>query len=598
MTIEKGLIGKEDINAGTGTFERKGQTGFNITLNQLASTDLEPRSYATASLPSPGVPGREARATDGARGNYRDYGTFWGSRTGEVDVRDFVTGGNGKAASPFTGWEAAVNSAEVGSIIRFHGSGTINAAGVETGVYEASAVLRPPSDCLLVGSGKNVNTSPRIVANHTGVAAVSLKGKSYVSMQNLLISSNATNFPKAGVVCGRDGTLASAGGHYFANLGVRGKFSEAAVYSIASEEVTWIGCDIHLMAGSTGKYAVYTSQDDDLSVDSLGGSTNSRLTFIGFLIASDADLADAATIYIQGGAATINLVFKSGWLGAYRGRYVQINSSGSGPSPIGNLEGPVEFDMINGESGNDTGTKPVIGFEFTVPASGGTTTMKNVRVTQVNLEQYNGSPVFDFIKSTTTEDLTMEFGEFESIQANMPMSFDGVKGSRISSTDSDITIAAASTSNIIRYDAGKTLTVSGTSAGDILLDIKTGLERLNPPLVRLGASGATARGDASYIQHSLTSQFFNLLSPTATSGGFFIGDNSDASSGQLTYDNSTHTWTLGTGGQTALFIVGLNSPEGAITATVGSVFLRTNGGAGTTLYIKESGTGNTGWAAK
>lgn len=43
---------------------------------------------------------------------------------------------------------------------------------------------------------------------------------------------------------------------------------------------------------------------------------------------------------------------------------------------------------------------------------------------------------------------------------------------------------------------------------------------------------------------------------------------------------------------------GANSPEGVITANVGSLFLRTNGGANTTLYVKESGTGNTGWVAK
>ena len=46
------------------------------------------------------------------------------------------------------------------------------------------------------------------------------------------------------------------------------------------------------------------------------------------------------------------------------------------------------------------------------------------------------------------------------------------------------------------------------------------------------------------------------------------------------------------------WLVGTNTPEGAVTAPVGSLFTRTNGGANTTLYIKESGTGNTGWAAK
>jgi hypothetical protein len=40
------------------------------------------------------------------------------------------------------------------------------------------------------------------------------------------------------------------------------------------------------------------------------------------------------------------------------------------------------------------------------------------------------------------------------------------------------------------------------------------------------------------------------------------------------------------------------TPEGSVAAPVGSMFLRTDGGAGTTLYIKESGVGNTGWIAK
>lgn len=43
---------------------------------------------------------------------------------------------------------------------------------------------------------------------------------------------------------------------------------------------------------------------------------------------------------------------------------------------------------------------------------------------------------------------------------------------------------------------------------------------------------------------------------------------------------------------------GQGSPEGVISATVGTLYQRTDGGAGTTLYVKESGTGNTGWIAK
>jgi len=46
------------------------------------------------------------------------------------------------------------------------------------------------------------------------------------------------------------------------------------------------------------------------------------------------------------------------------------------------------------------------------------------------------------------------------------------------------------------------------------------------------------------------------------------------------------------------FIFGTNSPESVYTAPVGAMYRRTNGGANTTLYVKESGTGNTGWVAK
>jgi hypothetical protein len=40
------------------------------------------------------------------------------------------------------------------------------------------------------------------------------------------------------------------------------------------------------------------------------------------------------------------------------------------------------------------------------------------------------------------------------------------------------------------------------------------------------------------------------------------------------------------------------TPEGVITAPIGSICRNTAGGAGTAFYVKESGTGNTGWVAK
>ena len=53
------------------------------------------------------------------------------------------------------------------------------------------------------------------------------------------------------------------------------------------------------------------------------------------------------------------------------------------------------------------------------------------------------------------------------------------------------------------------------------------------------------------------------------------------------------------GGTGAVRVVGEGTPEGVIIADRGSTYHRTDGGAGTCLYIKESGDGTaTGWVGK
>jgi len=42
---------------------------------------------------------------------------------------------------------------------------------------------------------------------------------------------------------------------------------------------------------------------------------------------------------------------------------------------------------------------------------------------------------------------------------------------------------------------------------------------------------------------------------------------------------------------------GIGTPEGSITAGIGSIYVNKSGGIGTTLYVKATGVGNTGWTA-
>ena len=51
-------------------------------------------------------------------------------------------------------------------------------------------------------------------------------------------------------------------------------------------------------------------------------------------------------------------------------------------------------------------------------------------------------------------------------------------------------------------------------------------------------------------------------------------------------------------GNAGPFYKGTGSPEGVITAPIGAIYQRSDGGTNTTLYVKQSGTGNTGWVAK
>jgi hypothetical protein len=66
--------------------------------------------------------------------------------------------------------------------------------------------------------------------------------------------------------------------------------------------------------------------------------------------------------------------------------------------------------------------------------------------------------------------------------------------------------------------------------------------------------------------------------------------------GNVAFSFAKATGILTLGGLT--IATGTGSPEAALIAPVGSLFLRSDGGSATCLYVKETGTGNTGWIGK
>ena len=77
---------------------------------------------------------------------------------------------------------------------------------------------------------------------------------------------------------------------------------------------------------------------------------------------------------------------------------------------------------------------------------------------------------------------------------------------------------------------------------------------------------------------------------------------------RLRWDNASSRWdfhanqVIGLGDMTMsagpMIIGGLGSPESVVSAAVGSIFLRSDGGSNTSLYVKESGSSNVGWVPK
>lgn len=103
----------------------------------------------------------------------------------------------------------------------------------------------------------------------------------------------------------------------------------------------------------------------------------------------------------------------------------------------------------------------------------------------------------------------------------------------------------------------------------------------------------TAAAQSIYVANTYTSGTNYEAAGIRWSGNAAIFGPVKGSGGGSSRNASYHTTETGVNWSS-----GNGSPEGVVSAPVGSIYTRTDGGASTTLYVKESGTGNTGWSAK
>ena len=181
--------------------------------------------------------------------------------------------------------------------------------------------------------------------------------------------------------------------------------------------------------------------------------------------------------------------------------------------------------------------------------------------------------------------------------------------------------------DVISIDTTNSRIGIGTSSPGYPLHIERNINAsTSAALMVKNSSGGNSATAEIRVENNLnySSRFFKLSSAyttyktlTANGMGFYndsLGGNiailNDSSAGNITLTaggSSTSHVTIASSGETAVastltalnFKRGTGTPEAAVVGSMGDIFIRTNGGAGTTLYIKESGNAtNPGWVSK
>jgi hypothetical protein len=153
--------------------------------------------------------------------------------------------------------------------------------------------------------------------------------------------------------------------------------------------------------------------------------------------------------------------------------------------------------------------------------------------------------------------------------------------------------------------------VSGASAGDPLLSNVGAMSDLTGiALAAMGNTNTTGVGTSIAFAQRNDAELWKVMAEIVHSA---VGVADGAETGSLLMRTlmggvNTNLLTLQfVGGNTVLTIgnggpsvrYGSGTPEGAVTGSIGDIFMNLSGGASTTLYVKTSGAStNTGWTAK
>jgi len=137
---------------------------------------------------------------------------------------------------------------------------------------------------------------------------------------------------------------------------------------------------------------------------------------------------------------------------------------------------------------------------------------------------------------------------------------------------------------VVNILGGNAPNVDGISGNVNILaftgDDTEGEVNIDGTAVNIGTGDAGGATENIYVGANGITTFFRGTSSA------YIQDGVITASNGFRHDSNGAKWTIGTG-----------SPEGVVVATPGSLYTRSDGSANNTLYVKDTGTGNTGWSA-
>lgn len=174
-------------------------------------------------------------------------------------------------------------------------------------------------------------------------------------------------------------------------------------------------------------------------------------------------------------------------------------------------------------------------------------------------------------------------------------------------------LAGTETLPIVQSSTTKQVSVTNLTAGRAvsMRSITANNSGLGTPVANF-QSGDQSAARVAIINSGAGGQTYHLVTgtPGVSNSGFALFDSTNSAT-RLYVGSSTGDVTVSTGNSVIgtagkgftlpggiTWTSGSGSPEGVVTAPVGSLYSRSDGGLLTSLYVKQSGSGNTGWAGK